>query len=87
MGFERITPGEFDSKGRSRGSNAVVLEWLFRLVAIGLLLAQPAFAVSIDWRTIGNPGNACDLQFQGCFGAVPYTYQIARYEVTNAEST
>ncbi len=33
------------------------------------LLAAPASAVSIDWVTVGDPGNACDTQSTGCFGA------------------
>ncbi|MDB4433107.1 formylglycine-generating enzyme family protein [bacterium] len=50
-----------------------------------LLVATSASAVSIDWVTVGNPGNACDTQSQGCFGAVAYTYRISKYEVTNAQ--
>jgi formylglycine-generating enzyme required for sulfatase activity len=51
-----------------------------------LLLALPAHAqVNMDWVTVGDPGNACETQSQGCFGAVAYTYQIGRYEVTNAQ--
>jgi formylglycine-generating enzyme len=56
------------------------------LVAVFLLLAPPASAgVTIRWVPIGNPGNPCDPQSQGCFGAVSYTYRISRYEVTNAQ--
>jgi hypothetical protein len=50
-----------------------------------LAIALPAHSVSIDWVTIGAPGNACDLQPQGCFGAVAYTFQISRYETTNTQ--
>ena len=50
-----------------------------------LLLALPASAVTMDWVTVGDPGNACDPQSQGCFGSVAYTYQIGKYEVTNAQ--
>ena len=39
----------------------------------------------MDWTPIGNPGNACDPQSQGCFGAVGYDYYIGTYEVTNAQ--
>jgi hypothetical protein len=35
-----------------------------------------ASAVTMDWTPIGNPGNACDPQSQGCFGAVGYDYYI-----------
>src|SRR5262245_14726499 len=39
----------------------------------------------MDWVTVGDPGNSCDPQSQGCFGSVPYAYQIGKYEVTNAQ--
>jgi len=48
----------------------------------GFRVASPAI---IDWVTVGDPGNACETQSQGCFGAVAYTYQIGKYEVTNAQ--
>src|SRR5215813_2062991 len=41
----------------------------------------------MDWKAINNPGNACDVQSQGCFGAVGYAYRIGTYEVTNAQYT
>jgi hypothetical protein len=52
-----------------------------------LLLSAPASAVAIDWTFVGNPGNACETQSQlgGCFGAVPYAYNIGTYEVTNSQ--
>jgi formylglycine-generating enzyme required for sulfatase activity len=53
--------------------------------ALILAVGEAAQAVTIDWVTVGNPGNACDTQSQGCFGAVAYTYQISRYETTNAQ--
>jgi formylglycine-generating enzyme required for sulfatase activity len=58
-----------------------------RLLALAaLLFALPAYAeVNIEWVTVGDPGNACDTQSQGCFGAVPYVYRIGKYEVTNAQ--
>ena len=40
-----------------------------------------------DWAVVGNPGNAGDVQPQGTFGAVGYTYNISKYEVTNAQYT
>ena len=52
---------------------------------LALGLAAPVAAVTIDWVTVGNPGNACDVQSQGCFGAVARDYRIARTEVTNAQ--
>ena len=56
------------------------------LVFAALLFVLPAHAeVTIDWVTVGDPGNACDTQTDGCFGAVAYAYQIGKYEVTNAQ--
>jgi len=61
-----------------------------RLLALAaLLFAFPAHAeVTFDWVTVGDPGNACETQggpFPGCFGTVAYTYQISKYETTNAQ--
>jgi formylglycine-generating enzyme required for sulfatase activity len=58
--------------------------WLPLAVAF-LLIAPAASAVTIEWVTVGDPGNACDVQPQGCFGAVADTYLIGKYEVTNAQ--
>ena len=58
---------------------------LLAVVAASLWLASAASAVDLDWVTVGDPGNACDSQSQGCFGAVSYEYQISKYEVTNAQ--
>jgi sulfatase modifying factor 1 len=57
------------------------------LVAVSLWLSSPASAVSIDWVTVGDPGNfVCDPQgTAGCFGTVNQIYQISKYEVTNAQ--
>lgn len=53
------------------------------LLPMALLLLSPqASAVTVDWVTVGNPGNACDTQTQGCFGAVAESYRISKHEVT-----
>jgi formylglycine-generating enzyme required for sulfatase activity len=50
------------------------------------LHSSPAFAVvTIDYVTVGNAGNAADPTTG--YGAVAYTYQIGKYEVTNAQYT
>jgi formylglycine-generating enzyme required for sulfatase activity len=49
------------------------------------LASTPATAVTIDWVTVGLPGNAADVQNGD--GAVGYTYRISKYEVTNAQYT
>jgi formylglycine-generating enzyme required for sulfatase activity len=50
-----------------------------------LFFALPARGVTMEWVEIGDPGNDCDVQSQGCFGSVFYTYLIGKYEVTNAQ--
>src|SRR5688572_11696189 len=55
------------------------------LLLLSLLIASSGSAVTMDWTPIGDPGNACDQQFNGCYGAVNYTYSIGTYEVTNAQ--
>jgi len=51
-----------------------------------VFLAPTASAeVVIDWVTVGDPGNACDTQSQGCFGSVADAYRISEFEVTNAQ--
>jgi formylglycine-generating enzyme required for sulfatase activity len=50
-------------------------------IAIGLL-AVSAHAVTIDWVTVGNPGNMADTTGNG---AVSASFQIAKYECTNQQ--
>jgi len=60
--------------------------WLLLLVPAAFLLsASAASAVTIDWVTVGDPGNSCETQTGGCFGAVSDEYRIDQYEVTNAQ--
>lgn len=69
-----------------------------RAVALSLAaaaLAAPAVsAVTIDWVTVGSPGNAADDYYLNCglsndspCGAVAAPYEIGKYEVTNAQYT
>jgi len=52
-------------------------------VAVVLLPPAVAQAVSIDMVTVRNPGNAPDTRYNSIsVGAVPYTYQIGKFEVT-----
>jgi formylglycine-generating enzyme required for sulfatase activity len=37
--------------------------------------------------SVGDPGNACDSQLNGCFGAVDSNYRISKFEVTKAQYT
>ena len=50
------------------------------------LLAVPSLAVTIDWVTVGNPGNANDTGGTNN-GAVNYSYQIGKYDVTIGQYT
>jgi formylglycine-generating enzyme required for sulfatase activity len=54
-------------------------------VLFTIALVTAASAVTMDWSPVGNPGNACDAQPNGCFGDVDYAYRIGTYEVTNAQ--
>jgi formylglycine-generating enzyme required for sulfatase activity len=54
------------------------------LVALPIASSSPA-AVTMAWTPVGNPGNACDPQLQGCLGSVSYEYRVGTYEVTNAQ--
>jgi len=47
------------------------------------LAAEASAVVEIDWVTVGESGNACDAQIQGCFGSVADSYRISRFEITN----
>ena len=52
----------------------------------GLALAASAHAaVTIEYVTVGDAGNAADPATGGLYGAVSYEYQIGKYEVTNAQ--
>ncbi len=49
--------------------------------AASCLVGTPCQAVTIDWVTVGDAGNAADTSPAG-FGAVNYEFQISKYEVT-----
>jgi len=57
--------------------------------AIGLILlpCAGAHAVTIDWVTVGDAGNAADTRYDypPGYGAVGYEYRIGKYEITNAQ--
>ncbi|MEI6659552.1 MAG: SUMF1/EgtB/PvdO family nonheme iron enzyme, partial [Planctomycetota bacterium] len=74
-----------------------------RLAAAMLVAAMSVWAgrpvtaqVTFDWATVGNPGNAPDTlvmnkgsaaDYTTGYGSVGYTYQISKYDVTNAQYT
>jgi formylglycine-generating enzyme required for sulfatase activity len=56
------------------------------VVALLTSLALPAQAVTIDWVTVGNPGNAADTTgLPNPAGAVADSFQIMKYEFTNQQ--
>ncbi|MBW2667687.1 MAG: PEP-CTERM sorting domain-containing protein, partial [Deltaproteobacteria bacterium] len=52
------------------------------LSAAFLLSTSAASAVTVDWVTVGDPGNAADTT---SYGAVADEYRIGKFEVSNAE--
>jgi formylglycine-generating enzyme required for sulfatase activity len=67
------------------------MNWFCRLatsaavaLAFASLALQNARAVTIDWVTVGDPGNAADTTG---FGAVSGEFQIGKYEVTIQQYT
>jgi len=62
---------------------------MIALLMLGVVVT-PAQAVTIDWVTVGNPGNTADTEVMLSdsttgYGSVGYTYRISKYEVTNAQ--
>ena len=59
------------------------------LLSVGLVCAVTAAqgAVSFTWLTVGNPGNAGNVETQGTFGSVATTYRIASTEVRTDQYT
>ena len=53
------------------------------LLTAALFCAAPACAVTFDFATVGNAGNAADPQTG--FGSVSYSFAISKTEVTNAQ--
>jgi formylglycine-generating enzyme required for sulfatase activity len=65
---------------------------LLILAATAALITSASASVTMDWVNVGNAGNAADTADGDAFttgvqryGAVGYTYQIGKYEVTNAQ--
>ncbi len=57
------------------------------LCAVGFGLGvQSAHAVTIDWVTVGDPGNTADTAPEG-YGDVADSFQIMKYEWTNSQYT
>ena len=58
---------------------------LFLFCAIFLLAPRPTTAITMSWTPVGNPGNAADPATGSLYGAVPYSYNIGTYDVTNSQ--
>jgi len=56
-----------------------------------LAIASVASGITMEWAPVGNSGNACDPEptayVPGCYGAVRYSYDIGKYEITNVQYT
>ncbi len=48
---------------------------------------MPPGQTSLQFVTVGNPGNAADPATGSLYGSVPYTYQIGKYDVTAGQYT
>jgi formylglycine-generating enzyme required for sulfatase activity len=60
----------------------------FGIVAVLTSLAIPAHAVTIDWVTVGDPGNTADTTGDpNPAGAVSEAFQIMKFEFTNQQYT
>ena len=77
------------------GAACLALAWrrAGRLLVVALVLIltvsvaqadvfnMPAGQTSLQFVTVGDPGNAADTA-TGCYGSVGYTYQMGKYDVT-----
>jgi len=61
---------------------ALVALILFVGPASAVTITHNGVTITMDFVTVDNPGNASDVQSQGTFGAVDYSYNIGKYEVT-----
>lgn len=59
--------------------------WRAALTALLMLTPRMAPAAAIEWVTVGDPGNLCDAETDGCYGSVASEFDISRFEVTNAQ--
>ncbi len=78
--FSEIQSREETTTAMTFKMTMLQFSWLVGLVA--LVTASSSSAVSIDWVTVGDPGNAVDSTG---LGAVGYSYRISKYEVTNSQ--
>lgn len=64
--------------------NVFRFKCLAAIVAVALT-APAAHAIEIDWVTVGDPGNAADIQMHGPVGSVAHDFRIMKFEWTNSQ--
>ena len=69
-----------DDRSKLQGNSAWRVSFVAAFLIFSLATANSAQAVTLDWVTVGNPGNIADTTG---FGAVADTYRITKHEVTN----
>jgi formylglycine-generating enzyme required for sulfatase activity len=79
---------------REKGDEIMMKKWVLLVGAAILLLAGAAQAITMEMVTVGNPGNTGELSGgissygpTATVGAVGYTYNIGKYEVTAGQYT
>jgi hypothetical protein len=68
----------FNSSQRTRIHQRFIVP--LSLACASLVFTPPAMAVTIDWVTVGDPGNPPEWQYG--LGSVPYVYRFGKYDVT-----
>jgi sulfatase modifying factor 1 len=78
----------FRPKGMKSVFLAVLLFLAARVVWAVDVFNMPPGLTSLEFVTVGDPGNAADTRFTTPgYGKVDYTYQIGKYDVTAAQYT
>ncbi|MHB1036182.1 MAG: formylglycine-generating enzyme family protein [Pirellulales bacterium] len=74
--------------GRTIALAALIMMFLAASSHAANVFNLPTGRTSLEFVTVGDPGNSADDRYSGSFGpygAVPYSYRISKYEVTNAQ--
>ena len=66
-----------------QGNSVWQVSFVAAFFALVVVTAYPAHAVTIDWVTVGKPGNAADASTGR--GAVANAYRAGKFEVTNSQ--
>ena len=75
--------------GLANGTSYVIKVIAKNVIGISLPSANsaPAMPTFMPMVTVGNPGNAADANTGSVYGAVSYSYQIGKYDVTVSQYT